>query len=108
MGASTSLESLDRLGEPRQAWRARSLAKIRLKSLLGPGRPARGTLVSTVPTERGGTFPEGAMVASHLCFRRSAIVGVFFFSVSFLFLLGVPCAVYPSSDLVYRLIAILI
>ena len=58
-GASTSLESLDRLGEPRQAWRARSLAKIRLKSLMGPGRPARGTLVSTVPTSTGGDVGDG-------------------------------------------------
>ena len=41
--ASTGMESLYRL----RAW---SLAKIRLKSLVGPGRPARGTLVSTVPT----------------------------------------------------------
>ena len=38
------------LGEARQAWRAWSLAKF-LKGVVGPGRPARGTLVSTVPTD---------------------------------------------------------
>ena len=47
--ASPGMESLDRLGEPRQAWRAWSLAKIS-EDVVGPGRPARGTLVSTVPT----------------------------------------------------------
>ena len=41
---------LARDGEPRQAWReAWSLAKIS-EDVVDPGRPARGTLVSTVPT----------------------------------------------------------
>ena len=47
--ASPGMESLARLGDPRQAWRAWSLAKIS-EDVVGPGRPARGTLVSTVPT----------------------------------------------------------
>ena len=40
--------------EARQAWRAWSLAKFS-KEVVGPSRPARGTLVSTVPTTAGST-----------------------------------------------------
>ena len=48
------------LGEARQAWRASPgleslvLSNNLLKSVVGPGRPARGTLVSTVPTVAPG------------------------------------------------------
>ena len=55
-----SLTKEKTLGEARQAWGASPgleslvLSKISLKSYVGPGRPARGTLVSTVPTVAPG------------------------------------------------------
>ena len=61
-----SLAEGETLGEARQAWRASPgleslvLSNNLLKSVVGPGRPARGTLVSTVPTN----MPSMIMFAS--------------------------------------------
>ena len=51
------MESLSRLGEP-GPWRNF------LKNVVGPGRPARGTLVSTVPTDTAAVEPTAAASAS--------------------------------------------
>ena len=54
-----------RLGEPLQA-ESLVLGENLLKNLVGPGRPARGTLVSTVPTVAPGPTmgtPESSMKA---------------------------------------------
>ena len=50
-----------RHGEPLQAWRAWSLAKFSW-SCVGLGRPARGTLVSTVPTPHFWVSPVAALI----------------------------------------------